>query len=81
MASQLPDAQIRWYLQRPSSDPAVAMVMLIVERVDDQRGYRCFVSSRQEARAELPHLRRLVESIGPREPARLYDPADADADA
>ncbi len=64
---------IRFYLQRPSTGSGI---LLIVERTDDLRGYRLLCSDRHHAREELPHLRRLVESIGPREVVRVYDPVE-----
>lgn len=73
MAADIPT---RWYLQRAAGPYTHMTVVLIVELVEDApaRGYRVFVESRAHARHELPHLRRLVQSIGPREPAVLYDP-------
>lgn len=61
----------RWYLQR-----GVSAVELVVERVCDQRGYRVFVDSRAVALAELPYLKRLVQSIGEERTVRVYDPVE-----
>lgn len=61
---------IRWYLHSPSD----LGILLTVERVSDSRGYSAWVADRHEARRELPHLRRLVESIdAPVRPVRLLD--------
>lgn len=74
------DTPTRWYLQRADGPYTHMTVVLIVELVEDApaRGYRVFVESRAHARLELPYLRRLAQSIAPREPARLYDPVEVD---
>lgn len=68
------DVPTRWRLERGPGDA----VRLCVDRTDENpaRGYQMFVASRAEARAELPYLRRMAQSIGPREPAVLYDPTE-----
>lgn len=75
------DVPTRWYIER-TTHPEY-MGLLHVDLVEDApaRGYRMFVLSRVHARQELPHLRRLAQSIGPREPAVLYDPVEVDGPA
>lgn len=70
---------IRWYLQRDAGGGAVC---LVVERVDDRRGYRLWCTDRHHAREELPHLKALVRSIGEPEAARrTFDPVEVDGPA
>lgn len=69
-----------YLMPRPSWAPRDSF-MLVVERVDDHRGYRLLCSDRHHARRELGHLRALVASIGPRTPAQVFDPVEVDGPA